>query len=154
MIRPKIAVLCAFIVAGMHGWSSFGHLDNPYYFLNTVYDYQIVHRNIGVFVAAIIPVMQLVVTLSLLHHRLRLAGFVYGLLLFALFVTAQAVVMAKGLNIACGCFGPTEEPNPIGWRSISIPSLGILLCMVGCYCQRFAHKQTPGVPITNGPATH
>ena len=112
-----MAVVCGLILVR----SAMFHMENPFGFLATVYSYDILPRSGGIAVAAILPPTQLVLGLLLVlfpQHRgisLRISG-----LLFLLLAVVQIVTISRGLNISCGCFGPSIDENPIGAQSIGL----------------------------------
>lgn len=110
--------------------SSYGHLDNSFHFLSTVYSYKTVTPWIGVVIAATLPALQLTLGLALLFvpamHRI---AFGWCVLLFAGFVGVQSFTLWRGLDISCGCFGSSR--GPIGPFSIGIAAVALLLSLVG-----------------------
>lgn len=110
--------------------SAFGHLGNPFYFLSTVYSYGLTDVVWGQVVALALPHAQLVVAACLLTRRGLAEAYLLGLMIFAVFLVAQALALGRGSAIACGCFGPGED-SPIGALSLFIASSGIVLSLAG-----------------------
>ncbi|MEI7701899.1 MAG: MauE/DoxX family redox-associated membrane protein [Planctomycetia bacterium] len=100
--------------------SAVRHLENSYAFLASIYSYDLVSRDIGVVMAVVLPATQLTLGLMLMFFQdMRRFALLFSAGLFGVFVTAQIVTLARGLNIDCGCFG-SEMKNPIGWKSICL----------------------------------
>lgn len=85
--------------------SAASHLGQPYYFLSTIYSYQIVGVEAGRLAAAALPAIQIAVAVSLILGLSRRGGYLAVLLLFLSFVAAQSLALYRGLDISCGCFG-------------------------------------------------
>ena len=76
------------IVGGILVWSGAAHLANPYYFLSTVYQYELTSAPVGALVASYLPFLELVLAACLLSGccqraawsltSLMLLGFVPG----------------------------------------------------------------------------
>lgn len=97
--------------------SSFAHLGNPYYFLSTVYSYDILPIELGKGLALVLPYMQIVVAGSLLSTWWLREAYVLAIGMFATFALAQVIVLWNGLEIPCGCFGASESLQ-VGWVTL------------------------------------
>jgi len=95
------------------------HLENPYYFLGSVYAYQMVSPWIGQFVVMILPVLQLILAVCLIGRFFIDAANFLTLGCFLVFATVQTSAAVRGLDISCGCFGPGHDSS-IGWFSLSL----------------------------------
>lgn len=94
------------------------HLENPYYFLGSVYAYRIVEPGIGQVVAMVLPLTQLTLAALLIGRVfINTANFI-AMLLFGVFTVVQSLAYFGGLDISCGCFGP-ENSMPVNFFSIS-----------------------------------
>ena len=99
--------------------SAIPHLGNPYFFLGSVYAYQMVCPNIGQLVVMVLPVLQLFLAVCLIgRFFVDVANFL-TLGCFLAFATVQTTAYFRGLDISCGCFGPGYD-DPIGWFSLSL----------------------------------
>lgn len=123
-------------VSAMLLLSSHAHLDNSFHFLGTVYSYKLVDRWTGMAIAAALPSFQFTLGLALLlAPAARRAALGWCAALFGGLVGVQAVTLARGLNIACGCFGSSS--GPIGPFSLGIAGMGFVLSLVGyLICRR------------------
>lgn len=116
-VGSMLSICCGLVLVR----SAMFHLGNPFGFLATVYSYEILPKWAGVVFAAVLPATQLVLGLMLVlfpQHRkvsLKLSG-----ILFLLLAAVQIVTLVRGLNISCGCFGPSIDENPIGTYSIGL----------------------------------
>lgn len=114
--------LARLLVGGMFVWSGAAHLANPYYFLSTIYQYELTSAPIGALIASYLPFLELVLAVCLLSNAgLRPAWLVTSLLLSS-FVAVQGSALARGLKISCGCFGP-EINRPVDVTSISFTAV-------------------------------
>lgn len=137
-----LAVICGLILVR----SAKFHLGNPFGFLATVYSYEILPQWGGVAVAAILPAVQLVLGLLLVlfpqprKFCLKVAG-----TLFLGLAAVQIITLYRGLNISCGCFGPSVEENPIGAASIGLA----IACCASAFTANWMinHEQTPPAEV-------
>jgi len=109
------------------------HLSNPYSFLSHLYSYDVISEPLGIFVAAFLPSLQLVVGIALLFFpRLRPFCFLAATVLLFGFTVFQLQAHLRGLNIACGCFSNNSE-DPITWVTIGRTAT-LLLIGISCCC--------------------
>jgi len=139
VVSTILAVVCGLVLVR----SAMFHLGNPFGFLATVYSYELLPRTMGVLVAACLPTAQLVLGLLLVlfpEHRktcLKISGF-----LFLTLAVVQVVTLYRGLNISCGCFGPSIEENPIGANSIGLACLFGVVALIANWMMRHETSET------------
>lgn len=103
------------------------HINNPYAFLHSVFNYHLLPAWIGVLVAVFLPVLQLVLGMvHLFWVKLWRSAFSISTVVFLALLLAQSLAYSRGLNIPCGCFGPAVD-SPIGLRTMLIPLAGLLI---------------------------
>lgn len=108
-----------FLLAGVPHWR------NSYYFLGSVYAYQLTDAGTGQIVAMSLPLIQLGLASCLLTRLFYDAAHLSSLFLLCTFAVVQTATFLRGLDISCGCFGPGSTES-IGWTSLSIV-YGLLL---------------------------
>ena len=92
------------IVGGMFVWSGSAHLANPYYFLSTIYQYELTSAPVGMLIASFLPFLELVLAACLLSSICSRPVWLITSLLLLTFVAVQGSALARGLRISCGCF--------------------------------------------------
>ena len=107
------------IVGGVFIWSGSAHLANPYYFLSTVYQYELTSATVGALIGSYMPFLELGLAMCLLSGTCVRAAWTVTSVLLLCFVVVQGSALARGLVISCGCFGP-EINRPIDFLSISM----------------------------------
>jgi prepilin-type N-terminal cleavage/methylation domain-containing protein/prepilin-type processing-associated H-X9-DG protein len=121
---PRIVALG--VVAVLLLASAYSHLLNPYRLDASVLDYRLVPAWLAVVVAAVLPFFQLSTAISLLAvPQLRRTAAAVSVVMFTVFVVAQALVLLRGMEISCGCFG--DDTSKVGWKTIAISATGLLL---------------------------
>jgi len=110
--------------------SAFAHLGNPYYFLSTLYSYELTGAEAGLGVALVAPFLQMVLAACLLTRWWLREAYLLALLLFVLFVSAQASTLTRGLSISCGCFGAAEG-LAVGPRTLVVAGGAALASLFG-----------------------
>lgn len=113
--------------------SSFAHLGNPYFFLSTVYAYQLVGIDLGRLVAMVLPFLQMTTAVFLLCRWWAFEAYVASTLMFSAFVLVQMIVMSRGLDIPCGCFGSSNIK--VGFESLIIAVTSTCASVIGGGCR-------------------
>lgn len=116
--------------------SALAHLADPYFFLSSVYDYQLTGVQIGEAVALLLPHMELAVGSCLVLGVWRRAAVLVAAAMFITFLALQVSAWSRGLSISCGCFGASGSEQ-IGLESLFF--VGVLAFAAGA--SAFAHKQ-------------
>jgi len=98
--------------------SAIPHLGNPYYFLGSVYAYDVVGPGLGQLVAMVLPILQLLLAACLISGLFRSGAHLVVLPILLAFAFLQTSAKLRGLDIPCGCFGPCEDS--IGWFSLAL----------------------------------
>jgi hypothetical protein len=136
MIVRTLHGVCILVVGLLLAASAYRHLDNPYFFLATIYSYQIVGERTGHYLASILPVVQLVITIALVFdNRARSTAFLLAMILFATFLGAQISALVRDLKISCGCFGSADD-TPIGAKSLAVAVMGLVFSGLGMALNR------------------
>jgi hypothetical protein len=107
-----------FLISGIPHWA------NPYYFLGSIFAYDLVDAGFGQVVAMLLPPLQLVLAVCLIVRIWVNAAHLIVTAMFGCFVTVQSIAYFRGLDISCGCFGPCYQ-KPVG--------MGSLLLVVGLF---------------------
>jgi len=129
-------------VGGLFLWSATAHLANPYYFLSTVYQYELTSVPVGAFVASVLPFLEFLLAACLLSGTCTRATWLLSSTLLLCFVGVQSSALARDLRISCGCFGP-EESQPINWKSISFTGALAVLAIAGTITARTQPSPAP-----------
>jgi hypothetical protein len=111
--------------------SAMYHVENSYAFLLRVESYEVLPPALALVVAGILPYLEMTIGVMLLFFP-KTWTWAFGtcIVLFAGFAITQVITSARGLNINCGCFSPSDD-NPIGIRSISIAAGCAVAALVG-----------------------
>jgi len=106
-------------LAGVLLYSSVSHLKNSFFFLGTVYSYELLSPSQGVVVAVLLPTMQFLLAAFIFAGLWNLAVAILTSFMFAVFSISQSIAFARGLLIPCGCFGLDDEMQ-VGWMSLAM----------------------------------
>lgn len=123
------------IVGGIFVWSGAAHLSNPYYFLSTVYQYELTSAPVGAVIASFLPFLELVLAVCLLGSLCSRPAWLVTSLLLLCFVGVQASALVRGLQISCGCFGP-EINRPVDATSLSFTAALAVLSIIAAIIVR------------------
>lgn len=110
--------------------SAFAHLGNPYYFLSSIYSYQIVGLQTGKVLGAVLPFLQIVAAVCVLLRRWAREAYALTAIMFLVFAAAQIIAMRRGLEIPCGCFGASESLH-VGPRTLVVAAVALAAAVAG-----------------------
>jgi hypothetical protein len=122
--------------------SAIPHLGNPYFFLGSVYAYQMIWPIIGQFVVMVLPILQLILAVCLIGRFFIDAVNFLALGCFLVFATVQTSAAVRGLDISCGCFGPDHE-TMVGWFSLSLVYGLLMLSLIRNTICLFSQPSVP-----------
>jgi len=106
--------------------SSLAHLANPYYFLSSIYQYELVGPTVAAFLAMALPSLQLLLAACLVV-RIFVGGALFSSsALLAVFASVQGSAWVRGLQIGCGCFGASEQQEVGGATLFTVSALFVL----------------------------
>lgn len=115
--------------------SATAHLGNPYYFLDTVYRYELVGELPGKLLAMLLPCLQLMLGICLVGRVMISGALILSSATFVSLVTAQCLVLSRGLVIDCGCFGAAMG-NPVSRSSIALTAILAVIAAAAVLCRR------------------
>jgi hypothetical protein len=113
--------------------SAAAHIGNPYYFLASVYKYQIVGPRIGYYIAMLLPGLQLVLSICLVSRLYVASALLGSAILLTLFTGVQYSALVRRININCGCFGPGHS-MAIGEGSLILVLTLSAMAYVAFFC--------------------
>lgn len=131
------AVLCArLIVAGIFIYAAVPKVLDPAAFASDIANYRVPHWmwNIS---AGVVPMLELFGALALLHPRHWRGGALVLGALTLIFLLLIYSVIARDIDIACGCFGRGEQASRVGW-DLFVRDLGLLGLVILAYLPRKA----------------
>ena len=125
----RIGLGCLFI------YSSLPKIRQPYDFLSSVYEFELVEPKLGMFVAMTMPWLELFTAICLVGGIFISGALLATIAMGAMFTYVIVSAIHRGLDISCGCFGVsgTDTINYFALiRALAILTFGILayLCLV------------------------
>lgn len=139
-------------------YSGLIHIAQPYQFIHSAAAYRVLPVSTVGPLMTFLPYLQTAVALCLLMGVAERAALLFASLLFGSFAAAQAVVLARGESLSCGCFG--FSGMTIGPLTLSIPILCGVICLVAL-TRNIKGTQSPprwvsgaASAVTSGGSTH
>ena len=108
---PILILLARLAAAGVFVIAALPKIQNPGEFADAVAAYRVIGPELSRWVALVLPWLELVLGIGLLLPWLRRASAVGLALLLLLFIGLHAAAWARGLDLACGCFGADADAN-------------------------------------------
>lgn len=139
-IPPPIrsyGVLCArLLVAGVFIYAAVPKILDPVSFAGDIANYRVPYWMWNA-AAGVVPMLELFGALALLHPKhWRGGALVLGALTLVFLVLIYSVI-ARDIDIACGCFGKAEVASRVGW-DLFLRDLGLLALVLVAYLPRNA----------------
>lgn len=121
-------------------WSSLYKIRQPYDFLANVYDYELVGPKLGMFLAMVLPWLELGVGICLIGGVFVGGAMLITVVLMGVFTVAHASAIARGLTIVCGCF-KAQGPGIVSYSTL----LRNVLLLLGAFgaCSVFLLMRSP-----------
>ena len=117
-LRVLILRILAILIGAVFVYAGFLKARDPLHFANDINNYQIVPWSIGVRLAFYLPWLEIFCGLALIFHWLfRGAVLVTGVLV-VVFIAATASARARGIDVACGCFGSASTNLTLTWHLV------------------------------------
>ncbi|WP_051694506.1 MauE/DoxX family redox-associated membrane protein [Desulfohalovibrio reitneri] len=128
---PRMALGLLFI------WASLDKIADPFAFARVIYNYQLVPDVLVNPIALGLPWIEMLCGVFLVLGLLRLGASLVVLLLMAVFMAALGYNLARGLDVACGCFSlsPQDEANIL---TSLLRDAAILALALGVYLSELA----------------
>jgi putative oxidoreductase len=121
----RLALGCLFL------YSSLPKIRQPYDFLSSVYNYELVGPKLGVFVAMTLPWLELLVGVCLVGGIFVSGALLASIGMSAMFTFVIAFALYQGLEISCGCFS-TSAKGVVSYTTL-IRTFLILLFSIAAY---------------------
>lgn len=101
--------LTAFVLGMMLIFSGSQHLKNPFLFLGSIVRYKLLPHWAASVTAVLLPSLEIAIGVLLINKATRPKALLLAAGLFACFFLIQSYALAEGLQISCGCFGPSLD---------------------------------------------
>ena len=95
----RLALGCIFL------YSSLGKIRQPYDFLSSIYDYELVGPKLGMFIGMALPWLELLVGVCLTGGIFVGGALLTSIEMSVMFTFVLGWALCKGIEISCGCFG-------------------------------------------------
>lgn len=127
------ARIAAIVVGAAFLVSSISHVMYPYCFLSSIYEYELVGRNMGIAIATVLPFLQLLTAVCLLGQVCVGGAFIMSTVMLSVFTLGQCYALYHNYNISCGCWGPGHVAS-IGGASIFTVAFLLIITLTGFLC--------------------
>ncbi|MDB6172918.1 MAG: DoxX family protein [Chthoniobacteraceae bacterium] len=118
-MKISYPTLARWILAAVFGYAGWQKVKEPAAFADSVAAYQLLGP-VSISLAAIaLPTLELLTAVLLIINRPRRLGTVAAAAMTALFTVSLASVLARGLQIDCGCFGSGKAAPTSTWPAFA-----------------------------------
>ena len=124
-IAVRLGLGCLFL------YGSLPKIRQPYDFLSSVYNYELVGPKLGMLAAMVLPWAELLVGICLIGGIFVSGALLVSIAMGAMFSFVIASALYRGLNISCGCFSASSTEQ-IGYITL-IRALVIMLISAVAY---------------------
>jgi putative oxidoreductase len=124
-VAVRLSLGCMFL------YSSLPKIRQPYDFLSSAYNYELVGPKLGLLVAMVLPWAELFVGICLIGGIFVSGALLVSIAMGATFSFTIASALYRGLNISCGCFSASSAEQ-IGYATL-IRAIVIMLLGIAAY---------------------
>lgn len=134
-VAVRLGLGCLFL------YSSLPKLRQPYDFLSSVYNYEVVGAKLGVLAAIVLPCLELVVGICLVGGIFVGGALLVSIAMGAMFTVVIASALYRGITISCGCFSATSAEQ-IGYATLLRASV-IMVLSAAAYVLTIMYPPSP-----------
>jgi uncharacterized membrane protein YphA (DoxX/SURF4 family) len=116
--HPAGAVVVRLLLGGVWLYAASHKVGHTGDFARMIYGYRVLHPELVNLAAITMPWMEVVTGALLVVGLLRRSAALVSCGLFAVFVVAIGLAMARGIDAPCGCFSVEPGTDPIGWVTL------------------------------------
>ena len=128
-MRTFLHTLLVAVLGGLFFYAGIHKILDPAAFAKAVNNYQLLPNSWINFVAVYLPWLELVVFAGLFHYSSRPAALGLIILMLLVFIVAQGMALAHGVDVSCGCFSTAEGSKKVGLHGILL-NTGFLLAAI------------------------
>jgi uncharacterized membrane protein YphA (DoxX/SURF4 family) len=149
MVGINFSALLALIVRLVLAWvfisAGLPKIQDPVVFGAAIDGYRVVSGSLTLWIAVVLPWLELFIGVGLLTPWLRRASACLMTLLLAVFLALHASAWIRGLDISCGCFGESAESPDYHW--LILRNLAFLAASVFILCKSLGNKKKEGFSL-------
>ena len=134
MLIGRLILSAAFILAALP------KIQDPAAFAISVEGYHVVTANLAMWIALVLPWLELVAGFGLLIPQIRRGSNLIIALLLVLFIALHASAWARGLDINCGCFNAHESEKTPGYLWLILRNIGLLAACICVLIRDWQHR--------------
>jgi putative oxidoreductase len=116
--HPMSQLLMRSVLGGMFIIASLDKIVDPAAFAASILNYQLIGFHVSMFVATILPWVELLAGLGLLLGVFPRGSALTATLLMLVFTALVGITLARGLDISCGCFSQDPGAGKIGIQKL------------------------------------
>jgi len=106
--NPRVVLVAQIWIGLVFLAAALGKIGDPAAFAKQIHYFRLLPGGFENTVAIMLPWIELIAALSLLLRAHPRSGAIVAAGLMVLFVIVVAAALARGLDIECGCFGPSD----------------------------------------------
>ena len=134
VLLGRLIVSAAFILAALP------KIQDPAAFAVSVEGYHAVTAKLAMWIALVLPWLELVAGFGLLIPQIRRGSNLIIALLLVVFIVLHASAWARGLDINCGCFNAHESEKTPGYLWLILRNIGLLTACIFVLIRDWQHR--------------
>ncbi len=116
-MKRALLLLLRLGLGGLFLWAAAGKIADPHTFARDIANYRLVPDTLAPAMAALLPFVEVGLGFALVLGLWTRAAAIGIAGLMGVFTVAVGAAFARGIDVACGCFGGGS--TPIGWLTIA-----------------------------------
>jgi putative oxidoreductase len=124
--KSLFVLIARLVVAGVFVMAALPKIQDPAAFATSVAAFRIIDSGLSVWVALLLPWLELVIGLGILIPAIQRASSALIGLLLLLFIALHTSAWVRGLDISCGCFGAETGEASTDYRWLILRNVLLL----------------------------
>lgn len=142
MIRRLILIVPCLVLAYVFFRAGIPKIIAPAGFSLAVYRFQLAPYSLVNATAIYLPWLEVIVAMLILWPRTRDAASLVITVLLLIFTAALISALARGLDVACGCFTTDPDAHEVGVRNI-VRNVGLLAVAIFTFVMSIKTRKAP-----------
>jgi uncharacterized membrane protein YphA (DoxX/SURF4 family) len=136
--KTWIALIARLLLVAVFIFAALPKIQDPVAFAASIEGFRLVSYDFAVWIALILPWLELVTGFGVLLPQIRRVSAVILALMLLVFIGLHASAWIRGLDITCGCFGVHESHTAPNYLLLILRNVGLLIACVCVLVQDWA----------------
>jgi uncharacterized membrane protein YphA (DoxX/SURF4 family) len=139
--KAYLVLIARLVLSAAFLFAALPKIQDPVAFAVSVEGYRVVSGQLALWVALVLPWLELVIGIGLLIPKIRRGSGLIITGLMSVFIVLHISAWFRGLDISCGCYGQSETPTNYPW--LIARNTGLLLAAILILVRDWRNPRAP-----------